>query len=72
MARRCGGTAVQCGARQCNAEAVWCAQQQPIALNPGVDGADLANLEAHPLERACRTASKEALRLSALCVPPDN
>ena len=44
---------MQCGARQCNAEAVWCAQQQPIALNPGVDGADLANLEAHPLERVC-------------------
>ena len=52
---RCSGTAVVrwCGARQCNAEAVcggsavWCAQQQPIALNPGVDGADLADLKAH-------------------------
>ena len=52
---RCSGTAVArwCGARQCNAEAVcggsavWCAQQQPIALNPGVDGADLADLKAH-------------------------
>ena len=44
---------VRCGARQCNAEAVcggsavWCAQQQPIALNPGVDGADLADFKAH-------------------------
>ena len=24
-----------------------CAQQQPIAVNPGIDGADLADLEAH-------------------------
>ena len=28
-----------------------CAQQQPIAVNPGIDGADLADLEAHAATR---------------------
>ena len=30
---------------------VRCAQQQPIAVNPGIDGADLADLEAHAATR---------------------
>ena len=43
-----GVVAQQCGAvRRWRLCGVRCAQQQPIAVNPGIDGADLADLEAH-------------------------
>ena len=33
---------------------MWCAQQQPVAVNPGIDGTDLADLEAHAATRVPR------------------
>ena len=63
---------VQCSSE---VEVVWlrCAQQQPIAVNPGIDGADLADLEAHAATRvlagACAhfhtTAKRTGWRLAA-------
>ena len=47
-----GVVAQQCGAvRRWRLCGVRCAQQQPIAVNPGIDGADLADLEAHAATR---------------------
>ena len=67
MAQRCGAAQFGDGGR-----VVRCAQQQPIAVNPGIDGADLADLEAHAATRvlagACahfHTTQRSAARLPA-------
>ena len=80
MARQWRGDVVaqQCGAVQFGGggRVVRCAQQQPVAVNPGIDGADLADLEAHAATRVLRRVralsqhTAKRLGLHRLAAPP--